>query len=161
MLLRSVSLAACMVVLGSCLSVVSEEDAGAGRGDGGAASGQDAGGLDGGVDAGGADGGSDAGAACPGGALRCEAPNRLAECNGAAWASFPCRGPEGCQVAAGRVACDLRGSLEGDPCAPSIENRAVCTADGGGTLECRSGTFWLTNRCRSCAVLGDVVVCQP
>ncbi len=121
--------------------------------DAGADAGQDGGAL--------LDAGDDGGTPCTRGTFRCEAVTWAQECLDGGWRSLPCRGPNGCQLAAGLVQCDLRGSLEGDACPQVVGTRALCTVDGGGTLECRGGAFVLTNLCRTCSMSGDTVVCQP
>lgn len=37
----------------------------------------------------------------------------------------------------------------------------LCSADGRGTLECRSGVLVLTNVCRTCTEINDTIICQP
>jgi hypothetical protein len=55
----------------------------------------------------------------------------------------------------------MRGNLEGDACASTAQGRGLCTADGMGTLECRSGTLVKTNTCRTCTEDMGMVVCTP
>ena len=50
---------------------------------------------------------------------------------------------------------------EGDRCASSAEGKGLCTSDGKGTLECRSGILVKTNPCTSCGVMNDQVICTP
>ncbi|MBM4782322.1 MAG: hypothetical protein GQE15_31990 [Archangiaceae bacterium] len=83
------------------------------------------------------------------------------ECVSRTWRGLPCRGPGGCTTDGGTTSCDMNGNLEADACASSFEGKGLCTADGGGTLECRSGLLVKTNICRTCMVSGDVVICQP
>jgi hypothetical protein len=55
----------------------------------------------------------------------------------------------------------MTGNLAGDRCASTAEGRGLCTADGGGTLECRGGALIQTNTCRACVVTGSQVICTP
>jgi hypothetical protein len=135
---------------------------------GSAAAGSAAGGLAaGGSAAGGsAAGGSADGGVVPGGTCSaigffCYAPTAAIECKVSRWVLLPCRGDGGCSDAQGTVRCDMHGNLPGDACASSEEAKGLCSADGRGTLECRSGVLVLTNVCRTCTEINDTIICQP
>lgn len=115
----------------------------------------------GGVDAGPVDAGVVLGGACAQVGFFCFGPSTALECKVGRWVGLPCRGPRGCMTDGGATSCDMTGNLEADACASSSEGKGLCTADGGGTLECQSGVLVKTNICRTCAVSGDVVTCQP
>lgn len=83
------------------------------------------------------------------------------ECKLQAWVSLPCKGTNGCKREADLVKCDMTGNEENDKCASTAEGKGLCTKDNLGTLECRDGALVKTNTCRSCAVSGETVVCQP
>jgi hypothetical protein len=88
------------------------------------------------------------------------------ECKTSAWVALPCKGPNGCKRDADLVKCDMSGNVEGDLCASSAIGKGLCTAEKLGTLECRddgqgNAKLVKTHTCRSCAVSGDSVVCQP
>lgn len=107
-----------------------------------------------------------AGDKCETSGFLCADTTTALECRGAAWVSLPCKGANGCKRAGDLVRCDMSGDVEGDACASSAIGKGLCAAGGTATLECRddgTGNAHLvkTNTCRSCAVQGDNVVCQP
>jgi len=112
-------------------------------------------GLDGGVSC------SNAGGSCSGSGYLCGDSATALECTMSAWRPLPCRGPGGCARSGNTVTCDMNGSLEGDACASSAEGRGLCTVDGLGTLECRSGTLVKTNTCRMCREEMGQIICTP
>ena len=101
------------------------------------------------------------GVACTSAGFLCYDATTAMECRVGVWLALPCRGPSGCANSSGVIRCDMSANLEGDACASTAEGRGLCTTDGRGTLECRSGTLLKTNTCRTCTVSGDQVVCQP
>jgi hypothetical protein len=101
------------------------------------------------------------GGTCDSNGFLCLDATAALECRLGTWKKLPCRGSNGCKREADVIRCDMTGNLENDACASTAEGRGICTGDGLGTLECRSGTLVKTNTCRSCSVSGDQVVCQP
>ncbi len=89
------------------------------------------------------------------------------ECKLGAWVALPCKGANGCKKASDSIKCDMTGNVAGDACASSAVGKGLCTADQKAVLECRedSATGALTLKktmdCRTCAVTGDQVTCQP
>ena len=101
------------------------------------------------------------GGTCDSNGFLCLDATAALECRLGTWKKLPCRGPSGCKREADVIRCDMTSNLESDACESTAEGRGICTADGLGTLECRSGVLVKTNTCRSCSVSGDQVVCQP
>ncbi|MEW5738268.1 MAG: hypothetical protein AB1938_05045 [Myxococcota bacterium] len=102
-----------------------------------------------------------AGDKCDTAGFLCESTTAALECKVGAWVSLPCKGPGGCKREGDTVKCDMSANVEGDACASTAEGKGLCTTDGMGTLECRNGVLVKTNTCRTCAVTGDQVICQP
>ena len=101
------------------------------------------------------------GGTCDTAGFWCADATSALECRLGTWTKLPCRGPNGCKRDQDLIRCDMTNNLENDNCASSAEGRGLCTADGLGTLECRSGKLVKTNTCRSCTVTNEQVVCQP
>jgi hypothetical protein len=114
-------------------------------------------------------GGAKAGAACDTTGFVCGDASTALECQSNVWLALPCRGPAGCKKATDTITCDMSLNLENDACATTAVGKGLCTTDGKATLECRVVTaggvatakLQKTNDCRTCAVQGEQVVCQP
>ena len=103
-----------------------------------------------------------AGDKCSATGFLCFDSSTALECKSAVWVSLPCRGAGGCKKASDTVTCDMSANVEGDNCASTAEGKGQCSADGTAILECRNGTMEKTSStCRTCAVVGDSVVCNP
>ena len=74
---------------------------------------------------------------------------------------LPCRGDNGCKRDGDVIRCDMTKNVAGDACASTAENKGLCTADQTAVLTCRDGVLVHTSDCKTCAVSGDQVVCQP
>ena len=59
------------------------------------------------------------------------------------------------------IRCDMSKDQAGDACASTAENKGLCTSDQASVLTCRDGVLVHTSDCKTCAVSGDQVVCQP
>jgi hypothetical protein len=102
-----------------------------------------------------------AGSACTAAGFDCQDSATALECQASLWVALPCRGPSGCARAGATIQCDMSRNLAGDRCASTAEGRGLCTADGLGTLECRSGALVKTNTCRTCTESGGQIICTP
>jgi hypothetical protein len=87
----------------------------------------------------------------------------MLECRSRYWVALPCRGPGGCNRAGNTLTCDMSLNLADDACATNGDARTIgmCTRDGKGTLVCLDGKLVKADVCKSCAVKGDVVTCEP
>lgn len=89
----------------------------------------------------------------------CQDTHAALECREGAWVAIPCRGQNGCKRQGNIVSCDMMGNQLGDLCASTAEGKALCTADGMGTLRCISGQLRAESACASCSIQNDVVSC--
>jgi hypothetical protein len=108
----------------------------------------------------GACGGPEAGESCNTTGFACQDERTALECASKTWRAIPCRGANGCDVAVGKVTCDVTRNQAGDACASVNEGQGICDPTGTATLECRGGAFQQTNTCTSCQVSGDQVICS-
>lgn len=104
-------------------------------------------------------GSAKAGDKCDTTGFLCADATTALECKSSAWASLPCRGPNGCARSGQTVTCDMSANLENDACATSAEGKGLCAAGGLAQLECRGGVLVKTKTCRSCSVVSGVVDC--
>jgi hypothetical protein len=97
-----------------------------------------------------------------GGAYACSADRAsVLACNAGRWSiASTCRGEGGCSVDdGGKVACDDRVALVGDPC--DTEGQLACSVDGKTELVCAANVFAKKRECRkSCAATEETVVCD-
>ena len=105
-------------------------------------------------------GGGKEGDSCDKSGFLCADKTAALECKVGKWVKLPCRGPSGCEVANDVVKCDMTANQAGDSCASTAEGKGLCLGSTA-TLECREGTLLQTNTCKTCAVSGDQVICQP
>jgi hypothetical protein len=105
-------------------------------------------------------GGPDVGDSCETSGYICSSEAQALECRQSQWRALPCRGPLGCQEAAGSIRCDTSANVAGDSCALSAEGRGLCRSDGLAVLECRVGVLVETEVCSSCTQSGSQIVCQ-
>ncbi len=73
-----------------------------------------------------------------------------------------CRGPDGCQIEAGKLNCDLTLAEAKDPCLSDMEGRHACSVDRKRILICKSGEMVSDSECdkkESCLTEGGSIRC--
>jgi hypothetical protein len=73
-----------------------------------------------------------------------------------------CRGEKSCEVLASKVNCDMSSAALGDGCAPTMEGKNACSADGAGILVCKQGRFAEDEKCKpgtGCSTEGGGISC--
>jgi hypothetical protein len=95
------------------------------------------------------------GEACSGAGRACALDARAAlACEGGGFVTVEtCRGPRGCGLVSGKIACDNDVAVEGDPCL--VEGDWACTADRSAALRCTEKRMTAAGRCtgpKQCSV---------
>ena len=78
-------------------------------------------------------------------------------------ALYFCRGEKRCEVAASKVNCDMLTAALGEGCAPSMDGKNACSADGAGILVCKQGVFAEDEKCKpgtACTTEGGGISCN-
>ena len=100
------------------------------------------------------------GGSCTARTFACQDEETALECREAQWVAIPCRGPDGCATAGGRVQCDMALNQPGDGCPLNAEGHVTCkTPELDAILECRGGVLVETTACPGCAGVGDRLTC--
>jgi hypothetical protein len=63
--------------------------------------------------------------------------------------TYDCRGPRGCNVAAGKIDCDTTVARLGDACDPRLEGSFACNEDSTVILKCAAGRFAKDEACKA------------
>jgi hypothetical protein len=103
-----------------------------------------------------------AGDSCSANTATCESNTEALLCESGTYRAIDCNGPLGCVVStSGSVSCDYSRARIGDACPTAEEGLGQChAANANELLLCQKGT-WRALECKSCAVQGSNVVCQP
>ena len=85
------------------------------------------------------------GGSCSEDATDCASATSHFVCLAGHWALETCKGPKGCAITDGKLACDATKGDEGDPC--TVTNRAVCTSDGKAKVACIEQKLKFVTKC--------------
>lgn len=73
-----------------------------------------------------------------------------------------CRGPEGCQLRAGVVVCDMSVARLDEPCTLEMSGNLACSANGSQVLMCKGQRFAIEEVCgagRRCSATPEGTSC--
>jgi hypothetical protein len=102
------------------------------------------------------------GDACTKGQAACLDDKTELACQDGKLVSAPCKGPNGCKIAEGKLTCDISANVAGDACSTDYEGHAQCGSDNKSKVTCAKGKY-VSSPCRGpdgCKQQGDTAMCD-